>query len=134
MHTSLAEFHDEATAEYESAFDWYLERGPDAAIGFDAEVDHALAQIIAAPRRWAAGPHSTRRFLLRKFPFTLIYRERASGGHSDSRGCAHQPEAGILEGAALIFNHSRNREIQLLVTERRAEFLESWNEFFGIGG
>jgi plasmid stabilization system protein ParE len=79
MPTSSAEFHDEATAEYEAAFDWYLERSPDAALEFDAEVDRALAQIIAAPRRWAAGPHGTRRFLLRKFPFTLIYRERASG-------------------------------------------------------
>ncbi len=26
------------------------------------------------------------------------------------------------------------REIQLLVTRHRAQFLESWNEFFGIGG
>jgi hypothetical protein len=26
------------------------------------------------------------------------------------------------------------REIQLLVTEHRARFMESWNEFFGIGG
>ena len=67
MPTSSAEFHDEATAEYEAAFDWYLERSPDAALEFDAEVDRALAQIITAPRRWAAGPHSTRRFLLRHF-------------------------------------------------------------------
>jgi toxin ParE1/3/4 len=79
MPTSSAEFHDEATAEYESAFDRYLERSPDAALGFDAEVDRALGQVIAVPRRWAAGPHSTRRFLLRTFPFTLIYRERTSG-------------------------------------------------------
>jgi plasmid stabilization system protein ParE len=74
-----AEFHQEATAEYDSAFDWYLERSPDAALRFDAEVDRALAQIISAPRRWAAGPYSTRRFLIRQFPFTLIYQERASG-------------------------------------------------------
>jgi toxin ParE1/3/4 len=76
--TDAAEFHHEATAEYDAAFDWYLERSPDAALRFDAEVDRALAQIIAAPQRWAAGTHSTRRFLLRQFPFTLIYRERAS--------------------------------------------------------
>ncbi len=78
MPTDAAEFHHEATAEYDAAFDWYLERSPDAAMRFDAEVDRALAQIIAAPQRWAAGSHSTRRFLLRQFPFTLIYRERAS--------------------------------------------------------
>jgi toxin ParE1/3/4 len=79
MPTDAAEFHQEATAEYDAAFDWYLERSPDAALKFDAEVDRALAQIILAPQRWAAGPHSTRRFLLRQFPITLIYRERPSG-------------------------------------------------------
>ncbi|MFZ0278801.1 MAG: type II toxin-antitoxin system RelE/ParE family toxin [Candidatus Sulfotelmatobacter sp.] len=77
MRTDAAEFHHEATVEYDAAFDWYLERSPDAALRFDAEVERALAQIITAPQRWAAGPHSTRRFLLRQFPFTLVYRERA---------------------------------------------------------
>jgi toxin ParE1/3/4 len=78
MLTDLVDFHEEADAEYSAAFDWYRERSPDAALKFDAEVDRALAQILEAPRRWAVGPHSTRRFLLRQFPFTLIYRERAS--------------------------------------------------------
>ena len=79
MPTDSARFHQDATAEYDAAFDWYLERSPDSALRFDAEVDRALAQIFQAPRRWAAGPYSTRRFLLRQFPFTLIYRERPSG-------------------------------------------------------
>ena len=78
MPTNAVEFHQEAAAEYDAAFDWYLERSPEAALKFDAEVDRALAQIIEAPRRWAAGPHSTRRFLLRQFPFVLIFRERTS--------------------------------------------------------
>ena len=59
--------------------DWYLERSSDAALKFDAEVGRALTQIRRAPHRWAAGPHQTRKFLLRQFPFVLIYRERASG-------------------------------------------------------
>ena len=79
MPSKSAEFHEQASAEYDAAFDWYLERSPEAAVRFDAELDRALAQIIQAPQRWAAGPHSTRRFLLRQFPFTLIYRERESG-------------------------------------------------------
>jgi len=73
------EFHEGASAEYDAAFDWYLERSPDAALRFDAEVDRALAEIIAAPRRWAEGLHSTRRYLLRRFPYILIYREHPSG-------------------------------------------------------
>ena len=75
----FVEFHDEASAEYDSAFDWYLERSSDAALNFDAEVNRAVAQIADAPKRWASGAHFTRRFLLRRFPFVLIYRERASG-------------------------------------------------------
>jgi toxin ParE1/3/4 len=79
MRNDAVDLHDEASAEYDAAFDWYLERSPDAAVRFDAEVDRALTQIGQAPERWAAGPYSTRRFLLRQFPFTLIYRERPSG-------------------------------------------------------
>src|SRR5215475_6115882 len=76
---SSVEFHDEASAEYAAAFDWYMERNSDAALKFDAEVNRAVAQIVEAPKRWATGSHFTRRFLLRRFPFVLIYRERASG-------------------------------------------------------
>ena len=76
---SSVEFHDEASAEYDAAFDWYLERSSDAALKFDAEVNRAVAQIEEAPKRWASGTHFTRRFLLRRFPFVLIYRELDSG-------------------------------------------------------
>jgi plasmid stabilization system protein ParE len=78
MRSDAVDLHDEAAAEYDAAFDWYVERSSDAALKFDAEVERALTQIIQAPQRWAAGPYSTRRFLLRQFPFTLIDRERPS--------------------------------------------------------
>ena len=68
-------FHDEAAAEYDAAFDWYLARSPNAALRFDVEVDNALRQIVDNPRRWADGTSHTRRYPLRKFPFLLIYRE-----------------------------------------------------------
>jgi hypothetical protein len=35
MLTDLARFHEEASAEYDAAFEWYLERSPDAALKFD---------------------------------------------------------------------------------------------------
>lgn len=75
----MLELHEEAGAEYDGAFDWYLERSPDAALKFDSEVDRAFREIAQAPRRWASGAYQTRRFLLRKFPFVLIYRERTGG-------------------------------------------------------
>jgi toxin ParE1/3/4 len=70
--------HEEAGAEYDAAFDWYLERSEETAIRFSGEVERALADIGRSPQRWAAGSHRTRSYLLRKFPYVLVYRELAS--------------------------------------------------------
>ena len=45
MPRNLVELHGDAAAEYDAAFNWYLERSPDAAIRFDAEVERAFALI-----------------------------------------------------------------------------------------
>src|SRR5215469_2097108 len=71
-------FHEDADAEYENAFDWYLARSPHAAAEFAAELSRAVELIAQAPRRWAPGLGGTRRFLLRRFPFALVYRELPS--------------------------------------------------------
>jgi plasmid stabilization system protein ParE len=59
MLTRAVQLHQEAAAEYDAAFDWYLQRSPDAARKFDAAFDRALAEIAQAPQRWAAGPYHT---------------------------------------------------------------------------
>jgi plasmid stabilization system protein ParE len=51
------ELHEEAAAEYDAAFDRYLQRSPDAALKLDAEFERALAEIAQAPQRWAGGPY-----------------------------------------------------------------------------
>ena len=61
------------------AFDWYLQRSPDAALRFSSVVESALGQILQAPDRWAESDFHTRRFLLKHFPYILVYREKASG-------------------------------------------------------
>jgi hypothetical protein len=38
MPADLLEFHEEAAAEYDAAFDWYRERSADGALKFDDEV------------------------------------------------------------------------------------------------
>jgi len=48
------ELHEEAAAEYDAAFDWYLQRSPDAAQNLDAEFERALAEIAQVPQRWAS--------------------------------------------------------------------------------
>ena len=95
-----AHFHEEAGLEYDAAFDWYLARSPDAARKFDAEVKRAMTQIVEAPTRWATGLHSTRRFLLHRFPFLLIYRILSREEFKSSQFPREQ-KTQLLEGPAL---------------------------------
>ncbi len=46
-----------------------------AAAAFLAEVDSAIETVAEDPRRWPSAPHATRRYLLHRFPFTIVYRE-----------------------------------------------------------
>jgi plasmid stabilization system protein ParE len=75
MASKKVEFHEDAALEYEAAVEWYLERSPLAASKFNDAVSHAMDMIVVAPHRWPAGDYGTRRFLLQRFPFAIVYRE-----------------------------------------------------------
>jgi plasmid stabilization system protein ParE len=65
--------HPEVWLELEAADDWYLERSLDASAEFIAVVYDAFETISHAPGRWPAYLYGTRRFVLRCFPFSIIY-------------------------------------------------------------
>lgn len=44
---------------------------------FMAALDEALLRIVDGPLRWPTDLHGARRVLLRRFPFTVIYRADA---------------------------------------------------------
>ncbi|MFH1115473.1 MAG: hypothetical protein V1792_16315 [Pseudomonadota bacterium] len=62
-------------AEAEAAAD--RDKNLSAAAEFRAELDHAMVSIAHAPKMWPSHIRGTRRFLLRRFPFAVIYREAA---------------------------------------------------------
>jgi len=68
------EVHPAAADEAEAAERWYRDRNETAAMRFRRELDRAVELIAERPE--AAPPYvaSTRRFLLRRFPFFLVYR------------------------------------------------------------
>ncbi len=70
--------HPAAVEEAEKAARWYRERSARSAAQFVEEVSHAIDRILAAPERWPSGPHGTRKFLLRRFPYAVVYRELPS--------------------------------------------------------
>lgn len=72
------EFHTEAIEEARASRQWYAERSAAIADAFMAELDHAIEEILDAPSRWPTFVHGTRRYLLRRFPYMIVFRERAS--------------------------------------------------------
>jgi toxin ParE1/3/4 len=78
MASKNAEFHEEAALEYEAAVEWYLERSRVAASKFVDAISGGVDKIVDARDRWPAGDLSTRRFLLQRFPFAIVYRELPS--------------------------------------------------------
>ena len=75
---SRVEFHPDAVAEARSAWQWYAERSPLAASAFLAELDRAITLVSEGPYQWPEYVAGTRRYALRRFPFVLVYRERAA--------------------------------------------------------
>src|SRR5665213_114120 len=72
------DIHPSALAELKSAIGWYLEQSETTANKFVAEVDRAIDLILGSPRRWPAGELETRKFVLQRFPYAVIYREKES--------------------------------------------------------
>ena len=67
--------HPEAIDEAAFARRWYAERNAHAAQAFEAELDHAILAIGEAPSRWVRHIAHTRRFVLHRFPFSIVYFE-----------------------------------------------------------
>jgi plasmid stabilization system protein ParE len=65
--------HPEVWLEIEAGDDWYLERSVDASAGFIVAVSEAFDTISLAPKRWPKHLHGTQRFVLHRFPFSIIY-------------------------------------------------------------
>jgi plasmid stabilization system protein ParE len=65
--------HPLAWQDVETADDWYFQRSPDASDLLIVAISEALDTICEAPLRWPKYLHGTRRFLLHRFPFSVIY-------------------------------------------------------------
>jgi plasmid stabilization system protein ParE len=63
----------EALEEAEAAAAWYAARSPSAASSFDAELAAAEQAISQYPLAWPPFESDTHRYLLRRFPFSVVY-------------------------------------------------------------
>jgi len=72
------EYHQGAIADAKSAVPWYRNRSPKAAADFIAELQRAADTIREAPERWPQAKNNTRRFLLWRFPSSILDSEEES--------------------------------------------------------
>ncbi len=67
-------FHPDARREAEAAFDYYSERSASAADAFYQALAASQTAIQDSPQSWATYLYGTRRFLLNRFPYLVVYR------------------------------------------------------------
>ena len=75
------ELHPDAIEEARAARMWYEQRSAEVADAFMAELDNAVDEITEHPEKWATYMHGTRRYLLTRFPYLVIYRETEAVTH-----------------------------------------------------
>jgi len=66
-------FHPDAVAEFDSAVDYYEQCEPGLGLEFAEEVYAAVARVTEYPNACSANTKRTRRCLVNRFPFGLIY-------------------------------------------------------------
>jgi len=63
-----------AKGDFDTAFDWYAERSPDAAIRFAAAILDAVQRISREPERFARIDAMHRHGRVKRFPFQVVFR------------------------------------------------------------
>ena len=71
--------HPAALEEAGAAMDWYARRSKRAAGMFLDELDHAMDLIGQNPEQYPRHDFGTRRIVLRRFPFVIVFRKAAAG-------------------------------------------------------
>jgi len=66
-------FHSEARTELREAILWYRTRDRKIGTEFRLAVQDSVREIANAPHRWPIHLHKTRRYVLDRFPFSIIY-------------------------------------------------------------
>ena len=68
-------FHPDIAFEVKASFLWYQEQASGLGDNFLVELEYAYQVINELPKTWPLFQSGFRRFLLPKFPYSVIYRE-----------------------------------------------------------
>lgn len=68
-------FHPDARKEFNEAIEYYNERQQNLGLEFVKEVYNAIQLILKFPKAWTPFSMSTRRCMINRFPYRLIYQQ-----------------------------------------------------------
>lgn len=74
-------FEPPALGEAAGALAWYGHRSPRAAAGLLAELERGLGRLAEAPRACPLHVHGTRRLILHRYPFQIVFLLRGDIVH-----------------------------------------------------
>jgi plasmid stabilization system protein ParE len=66
-----------ADADYRRALEWYRAQSDQSAAGFEAAFEVALRAIGETPERWTLCDQRHRFYVLRRYPYSIVYRLEA---------------------------------------------------------
>jgi toxin ParE1/3/4 len=69
----VVEILEQAIEEMTGARVWYEQRSAAVALRFLRELDVAVSQIASNPQRWPEHLHGTRRYLMNRFPYLIVF-------------------------------------------------------------
>ena len=67
-------FHPDIENEVKASYEWYQNQATGLGEDFLTELETAYQAIVELPNTWPKFQKGFRRFLLSKFPFSVIYR------------------------------------------------------------
>lgn len=67
-------YHPDAEAELAEAAQFYERKVTGLGAQFQRDFDSAIARILVTPGRWRLLEKDIRRFLMRRFPYSILYR------------------------------------------------------------
>jgi toxin ParE1/3/4 len=70
-------FLPEAQTEFDTAVDWYKQRGTDLAKDFIARIKAVVKRIATNPKMHATVYNDVRKAVVTRFPYIVLYREDA---------------------------------------------------------
>jgi plasmid stabilization system protein ParE len=66
-------FHPDISSEIQDSYNWYQKQAEGLGDDFIKELDSAYQAIIRFPKAWAVFHKGFRRYLLARFPYSVIY-------------------------------------------------------------